>query len=118
MRGGGTTGCLFSLLLIGAFAYAAYQLVPIYWHNQGFKDDVDGLVRRVSVRQINEEKLITEILDFAGRHEIPLKKDNIRITKLSDRIRVEVQYDREFKSPVYSKVFHFQWTVESFLGAL
>ena len=118
MRGGGTSGCLLSIVLILIFAYTSYQLVPIYYHASEFKDEVDGLVRRLSVRQANEAKILPGIMDFAGRREIPLTKENVRIVRLTDRIRVEVQYDREFRTPIYSRMIHKQFTVESFMGTL
>lgn len=117
-HGGGTTGCLMSLILLLAFGYVSYQLVPIYYHGSQFKDEVDSLVRRMAVRSFGEEKLRSEIMDLAGRKGIPLKKENLKIQRLSDRMVVDVQYDREFKTPVYSRILHFEFQVESFVGAL
>jgi hypothetical protein len=117
-RGAGSAGCLFSLILLLSFGYISYQLVPIYYSASQFKDEVDTLVRRTVVRAFNEDKLRNNILDLAGRRGIPLKKENLKIQRLSDRVLVDVQYDREFRSPVYSRFFHFSFQVESFSGAL
>lgn len=117
--GSGNTGCLFSLALLLLFAYVSYSLVPIFYNGKQFENDADSIVRKMAVRgSFSEEKARSDIWDLAGKREIPLKKENIKIQRLSDRIVVDVDYDREFKTPVYTKVFHFSFRVESFVGAL
>jgi hypothetical protein len=87
-------GLIGLLVVVGSF-YAAWNLIPPYFHNQQFQDDLDDIARRYSYIQKSDDDIKEQVIKHAQSMDIPLKEDQIIISRgeglgISVRYRVHV----------------------------
>ena len=94
------------LLILVALLFAASRYVPAYVAAFQFNDYVRQEVKYAASARKTAESLRTEIFDKAGELGIPIKKNDIRITKKGPSFTLEVDY----RWPIDMKVYRHQLT--------
>jgi hypothetical protein len=117
-HGKGTMGCLFSLLLLAAFSYAAYLMVPVYYHNNEFHSAAEREVDRVAAKYLGDALLRKNLMNIAASNQIPLEEKNIQITRTSSKLVVNIKYFVPVHLPLYDRTFGFELHLSSVMGAL
>jgi len=85
-------GFIFLLLIVAAI-YATWNMVPPYWNNYQFQDDVDDVARRSSyANRTTEDEIRDLVIKKAASNNITLKEDQVTITRGSDGIGITVRY--------------------------
>jgi hypothetical protein len=83
---------LLALVLVAVSIYLGWELLPPYLHKYEFQDDLDEIARRNSYTQKTDEDLQTLIIQKASSLDIPLKPDQITITRTGDGLGISVHY--------------------------
>jgi hypothetical protein len=83
---------LLALVLVAGSIYLGWELLPPYLHKYEFQDDLDEIARRNSYTQKTDEDLQTLIIQKASSLDIPLKPDQITITRTGDGLGISVHY--------------------------
>jgi hypothetical protein len=83
---------LIGLLLVVAGFYAAWNLVPPYFHNYQLQDDLDDVARRHSYTAISEDEIKKIVITKADSDNVKLKEDQIIVTRTPIGLAISVKY--------------------------
>jgi hypothetical protein len=112
IRGGANIGCIIWLVILGFVGYVLYKVVPVKIASSEF---FDTMQEQASFGSIKDPKFIEyEILKKAEELQLPIKKEQLKITKLREVIRVECHYEVtiEFFGGSYKYLWKFDPVVE------
>jgi hypothetical protein len=93
------------LVVLAAAVLAAIQIIPIYFQRFQFADFVNQEVKFAVNKRKTAQKVRTEILEEAKNSGVPVKTEDIHITRRGPTFTVEIDYD----FPVDLSVYRFQW---------
>ena len=117
-EGRSTLGCIFYLLLFMVAVYASIQIVPVYSANINFETDVKTEVSRAGARILGDDTIADEIINLAQKNDISLEKEDIKIERSPDELRVTINYIKPVNFIFFTRDFHFTVKESSFLGTL
>ena len=118
IRGGANIGCMIWLIILAVIGYVLYKVVPVKMASSEFYDTMQ---EQASFGSIKDQKFIEyEILKKAEELQIPVRKDNLKITKSSNAIKVEAHYEItiDFFNGAYKYVWKFDPIVQRPLFAV
>ena len=96
------------LLLI---AHALYRFVPVYVHYQQFKDAVAEAA--LFAKDRTDIELVDQIMVLAERHQIPLDREAVQISRERLETIVTLQYDERIEwVPTYARPMTFTVSAE------
>ena len=79
-------------LLIAMF-YVGWNMIPPYFHDYAFRDDLDEVARRNSyLMQKSDDDLRDIVIKEAAKESISLKEDQITIERTGDGLGITVHY--------------------------
>jgi hypothetical protein len=84
---------LIGLAVIAGGFYVAWSLIPPYFYNYQFQDDLDDIARRVSYVSISDDDVKQMVIKKAQQEEITLQEDQIAITHNGPTIAITVKYN-------------------------
>lgn len=89
---------LFTLSVIGFFAYVGMQLVPVYSTNDSISKAIRQTAEEVDPRKVTRREIINKLnkqLYLDGNHELLDFKKDLKVTRNKSKFEVGVNYDRE-----------------------
>jgi predicted small integral membrane protein len=81
-----------ALLVVAGAIYVAWNMVPPYFNNYQFQDDVDDVARRFSYLNKTEDDIREAVIKKATSDNITLREEQITITRGTDGIGITVRY--------------------------
>lgn len=84
-------GLLILVIIFGSI-YVGWELVPPYFTNSQFQDELDDIARRNSYVQRPDDAVREIVIKKAESMGIPLKEEQITITRVADGLGITVQY--------------------------
>ena len=106
-RGAANVGCIVWLIILGFVGYVLYKVVPVKIASSEF---YDVMQEQAAFGSIKDPKFIEfEILRKAEDLKLPIKKDQLKITRSREAITVEVHYEItiDFFNGAYKYVWKF-----------
>ena|SRR5690348_3454328 len=103
---------LIGLLVIAGGFYVAWSLIPPYFYNYQFQDDLDEIARRASYTAKTDDDVKDMVIKKAQSEQIALKEDEITLTRTGDGISLTVKYRVHVDMAVHPVDLDF--TVNSF----
>ena len=94
-RGDGKIGLIITILIIVAAGYLLMKWVPVRTQNAEFQEFTERAAQRFSIGELNEEKLIVAIMEYAAKEQIPLTEANIDVQANTDRVKIKINYQVE-----------------------
>jgi len=80
------------LVIVGGFYYG-WNMIPPYFHNAQFQDDLDDIVRVATYSTRTDDELKQAVIKRAQGRDIVLKEDQISITRLANNgVGISVKY--------------------------
>jgi hypothetical protein len=106
-RGGGTIKAIIwtALLIYGAFV--AYKILPAYVAEYQLADKMQEQARFAVVNHYPEEQIRDSIFKVIKDLEIPVKREDIKITASQDVVRIACDYTVPVDLLVYQMNLHF-----------
>jgi hypothetical protein len=107
VRGAANVGCIVWLLILGFVGYVLYKVVPVKIASSEF---YDVMQEQAAFGSIKDPKFIEfEILRRAQELQVPVTKDNLKITRSREAITVEAHYEItiDFFNGAYKYVWKF-----------
>jgi hypothetical protein len=107
IRGAANVGCIIWLVILALVGYVLYKVVPVKVASAEF---FDTMQEQASFGSIKDPKFIEyEILKKAEDLQLPIKKEQLKITKYRETIKVEAHYEVtiEFFGGSYKYVWKF-----------
>jgi hypothetical protein len=81
------------ILVIVAAVYYGWNMIPPYFHNSQFQDDLDDIVRKATYTTISEDDLKAAVIKKAADSmDLKLKEDQITVTRGSAGLTITVNY--------------------------
>jgi hypothetical protein len=91
IRGAANVGCIIWLVILALVGYVLYKVVPVKVASAEF---FDTMQEQASFGSIKDPKFIEyEILKKAEDLRLPVKKENLKITKMRESIKIEAHYE-------------------------
>ncbi|HEV2963147.1 MAG TPA: hypothetical protein VG649_15055 [Candidatus Angelobacter sp.] len=84
-------GFLILLIIFGGF-YVGWNLIPPYFNNKQFQDDLDDIARIDSYSRRSDEDVRGSVIKKAEERGISLKGDEITVSRISSGIAISVHY--------------------------
>jgi len=81
------------LLAVGAVLNAALNVVPPFFHYAKFQDAVRETAR-FSARA-TEKDVVDKVMRLADENEIPIDREDVRVTKIKERTHVAIAYSED-----------------------
>ncbi len=95
-------------VVVGAF-YLAWVLIPPYYNNYSFQQEVENQARSASYSQIATEQTVKDALAKKAKElDIPLGADDIHVEKNGETISIWAEYTVSVQTPV--KTFDLKFT--------
>ena len=92
-RGAANTGCIIWLVILGLVSYVLYKVVPVKIASSEF---FDAMQEQASFGSIKDPKVMEwELLRKAEELKLPIKKEQLKITKQREAIQIECHYEIE-----------------------
>ena len=88
----GKLKAIIGFLVVFGGIYVGWKLIPPYFHNYEFQDDLDEIARRNSYTQKTDDDVRAVVIQQAGSLDIPLKEDQIAISRGGDGMGISVHY--------------------------
>lgn len=86
-------GCIFWTVLAILFAYVSWQMVPVKMKSVDLEQFMVRTAERSSLSARHSEKRIREaIMNEADELKLPLKSEDLLITRTGARVRIEAHY--------------------------
>ncbi|HMF89332.1 MAG TPA: hypothetical protein VKL40_01725 [Candidatus Angelobacter sp.] len=83
---------LIFLAVVAAGVYVGWNMIPPYFHNSQFQDDLDDIVRRATYSNISDEDLKQAVIRKAQTMDIILKEDQVVINRGTVGVTITVAY--------------------------
>jgi len=107
----GTIKLILVLALLGGLVYIAAEVVPPYFANYQFQDDLDSEARLGTYSTKGDDVIRDAIFKKAQDLELPLAKEQIRVQRVgssgSGSVLIEAEYTVHVELPGYPLDLHF-----------
>jgi cell division protein FtsL len=81
------------LAIIGILVFLSVKLVPHYVENYQFQDELNNLARVVTYAQAKtDDDVRADVLHLARQHALPVKSEQIKVSKTQTGVTIEVNY--------------------------
>lgn len=94
-------------LLLAGLVTIGVLLVPSYYDNYRLGQYLDATVGDPKSVALPDDLLRARAVDFASRHNIPLKLDQVRIERSGQRLRLQADYFVRVDLWLYTVDLHF-----------
>ncbi len=100
---------LLGLAVVVSAFYMAFLLIPIYYNNYSFQDELDNQARMaVYSPQITAEDVQAVLAKKAKELDIPLTADQIKVVKAGSDITILAPYTITVTTPVKTFEINFE----------
>jgi hypothetical protein len=103
-RGEGNAGCLVALIILAIAVFLAYKMIPVKVKTADLKQTVTDEAKMASSH--NDGVIMKQIVARAHEQELPVSEDNVKISRASGYITVEVDYDVPIDFPGKTWMWH------------
>src|SRR5579859_1309512 len=98
---------ILGFLLLIAFMYVCFQMLPPYFKNYQFQDYLDEEARRTSYANLTEDTIRNEVLKEARSDDIPITADQIHVSLGRLQVQISVEYTVHVDLPFFPQDLHF-----------
>jgi YbbR domain-containing protein len=104
-RGGSKMSLVITLVILGAMAFTAVKIVPVYVDNYQFQDSIEAESRfaLTGYPKKSTEDVRADIYKKARELDIPVKSEDIRVNIQSGSVEIGTDYS----VPIDLKVYQF-----------
>src|SRR5262245_7281890 len=79
------------VVIVGGFYYA-WNIVPPYYNNYQFQDDLDDIARRNSYTSKTDDDIKQMVMVKARSSGISVKEEQVTVTRNTDGVAISVRY--------------------------
>ncbi|MBI2682800.1 MAG: DUF4845 domain-containing protein [Acidobacteriales bacterium] len=85
---------LFGLAVVVGGIYLAIMLLPPYFANYQFQDDVSTIAKFSSVSMgKSDDDILADVMKKVKEHDLPIRSEQIKISHSERQITISVDYD-------------------------
>jgi hypothetical protein len=101
----GRLKALIGLVVLGIGLAFMWLVVPLYFNNYQFQDDVNALVKFAGDK--SEDAVRNEVMKKATEHSIPITLNDIQVSRVNGALNVNIEYDVTVDFQVRQNTYHF-----------
>lgn len=105
--GGGTVKAIVWTIVLVYGAYTAYKIIPAYVAEYQLADKMQEQARFAVVNRYTEEQVRDNIYKVVQDLEIPVKREQIKVSDTSSLVRISMEYTVPVDLLVYHMDLHF-----------
>src|SRR5690242_18305770 len=79
------------MIVVSAF-YICCNMIPPYLYNYQLQDALDDIARKNSYTSLSEDDIKKQVITKAESENIPLKEDQVTVTRGRDGVGISVKY--------------------------
>jgi len=98
---------LFGVFVVATMFYLAWKVLPPYFSNYQFEDELENQARYFSYNMKSEQEMRETIAKKAHDYDIPLTPEQIKVQHLGNDLSISVDYTVHIDIPVYPFDLHF-----------
>src|SRR5260370_16750712 len=83
---------LIFLLVMAAGIYYGWNMIPPYFRNYQFQDDLDDIARMATYNIRTDDELKQAVIKKALARDIVLKEDQVTLTRFASGVAISVHY--------------------------
>jgi hypothetical protein len=83
---------IIALAVVAAAIYVGWNLIPPYFNNYQFQDDLDDVARRTSYLNKSEDEIRDAVIKKAAGDNVTLKEEQVMITRQGGEVGITVKY--------------------------
>lgn len=117
-EGKGLTGCIVSLVLLGLLAVVGFRVGPNYFACKEFEGDIKTEVSHAGANFYDDETIIRNVLILAKKNELRLDRENVKVERFGQQMRVTVRFDFPVDLFVYKTSMTCEAQGTSYIGRL
>jgi hypothetical protein len=106
-HGGGTLKAIVWTVLLVYGAFAAYRILPAYVAQYQLMDKMQEQARFAVVNRYTDDQIRDDIFKVVQDLEIPVKRDQIKVTNTSKVVSISMEYTVPVDLLVYHLDLHF-----------
>jgi hypothetical protein len=88
----GKLKALIALLILGGAIYVGWNMIPPYFNNQQFQDDLDEIARRSSYATRTDEEILKMVVEKAANYDIKLNDKQVVVSRTVNGLAISVKY--------------------------
>jgi hypothetical protein len=92
---------LLLVLLVFACVYTGWKLIPPLVNEYRLQDELDDIARRATYSAKSDEDIRNTVIQKAATFDIPLREDQVSISRTADGCGITVHYRLHFDLIVY-----------------
>lgn len=97
-----TLKTLLTLGVIGFAFYALWLVIPCYFHNYQFQDDLEQVARQANYSsRVQDQDVLAQVVAKAQSYDIPLESDQVKLTRVGPDLTIETEYTVHVDLPLY-----------------
>jgi len=104
-KGEGKGGCIFGLILLIAAVFIAFKMIPVKAASAELRQTVMDSAK--SAGSMTENQIHSTILHKAWDLKIPMTDEQIKVSKTSDHVLIDVDYTVPVQFPGFLYQWHF-----------
>ncbi len=110
-RGDGKLSLFIFLAILAAAIFAAWRIIPPRVNAYEFRDEMTkwNTDPDYRMRRADEETVMKELLQRASGLNLPIKKENLKIRRDGEWMRMKATFDVPVDLKVYTYVMHFEF---------
>lgn len=109
-RGSGNLGCLLWVVVVIVLVLVGAKAIPVKMRSSQFYDHMEEIAKFAS--RSPADALEKQLLAKAAELKLPITKDNIKVERVGDSIRMSADYVVPLEFPGYTYQWHFTPKVE------
>lgn len=111
-RGEGNVGCIVAVVIFAIVVIIAIKAVPAKLAVAELTDYAGELADRATTPGMTDEAIAQRILERANKLRINLSAENLRVTRSTNYINIEMRFDVVLEYPLYTYVWKYHKTIE------
>lgn len=101
---------LFGLFVVVAGFYVAWKVIPPYFNNYQFQDEIESQARLNTYTTKSEQEIRDIIIKKAREFDIPLTDQQVKVRRAGSELSISADYTIHVDLPVYPLDLHFTAT--------
>ena len=107
-RGSNNIGCMLGLALVIVVVFIGVKAVPTRLAVAELQDFCEHEAEEASLPRFSDDKIADAILGKAIEEHLPVKKEDIKVSRDSSQVHVEVRY----RVVIDFLVYQYNWDIE------
>jgi hypothetical protein len=108
-RGEGNLGCIFWVAVLGLAVLIGVKMVPVKLASSQLYDYMEEQAKWSAT--VPPDAIAKGIVGRAKDLELPVTKDDVKVERVGDNIRMHASYTVPVEFPGYTYMWHFEHTI-------